>query len=237
MNKKYILLLLLASTINGYCQRYNISGVYSYLDLEYLKIDKNKFEIIFDSMWYDNDSIASFGEIEYIDEKFIKLTSDRSFYWSPYESLVIYESQGNSLTDSLRIEFIFPYSNEIEINIRLNISSFQTTTSSKILTVPLSSLFYFPNEQIKKFSFLIYNKDIRKDGSWGDSFSVICFPAFPAFPNSISYELKNKNTNVLVVEIPDLTNSYFARYFINEEYAKVEKDKIIWRGRVYEKIK
>lgn len=32
----------------------------------------------------------------------------------------------------------------------------------------------------------------------------------------------------MLITIPNLTNSYYARYFIVGEYAQVEKDKIIW---------
>jgi hypothetical protein len=39
-----------------------------------------------------------------------------------------------------------------------------------------------------------------------------------------------------LITIPLLTNSYFARYYIDGEYAKVEKDKIIWRNREYIKV-
>ena len=236
MNKNYALLILIVLIVNSCCQVANISGVYSYSGMEDLKIQKNNFEIVIDERVIntiidlsEDDSIASFGKIERIDVNFIKLTSDISYYWSPHNSMVFSELYDETLTDSLQIKFIFPFSGNFEIDAVLNNTPLPTIMNSKVLTVPLSSLNYAPS--LRSFYFEIYNKNIRSNTFWGDSFNITYFSATPL------YEFKNQDTNVLIVEIPDLTNSYFARYFINEEYAKVEKDKIIWRGRVYEKIK
>ncbi|MCL2312660.1 MAG: hypothetical protein FWC41_09300 [Firmicutes bacterium] len=236
MNKNYALLILIVLIVNSCCQVANISGVYSYSGMEDLKIQKNNFEIVIDERVIntiidlsEDDSIASFGKIERIDVNFIKLTSDISYYWSPHNSMVFSELYDETLTDSLQIKFIFPFSGNFEIDAVLNNTPLPTIMNSKVLTVPLSSLNYAPS--LRSFYFEIYNKNIRSNTFWGDSFNITYFSATPL------YEFKNQDTNVLIVEIPDLTNSYFARYFINEEYAKVEKDKIIWRGRVYERIK
>jgi len=237
------LLILVMLTINSFSQVTNISGVYLY-DWEYLKIDKDKFKIVFDRYLPERDTIASFGDVEYIDDKFIKLTSDKSYYCSPSESIVFRELYDNTLMDSLRVEFVFPFNGDFDIKIHINNTPLQAITNSKILTIPLSSSSYVSSlRPLRTFSFHIYNRSIIGDGFWGYYLGIVSFPACPPFLLSttdysvFSYKFKNKDTNVLVVEIPDLTDSYFARYFINEEYAKVEKDKIIWRGRKYERIK
>ncbi|UKI39491.1 MAG: hypothetical protein L6V35_00815 [Alistipes putredinis] len=43
------------------------------------------------------------------------------------------------------------------------------------------------------------------------------------------------NANCIEINIEGLEDGYFGNYWINGEYAKIEKDKIIWRGKVYDK--
>ena len=54
------------------------------------------------------------------------------------------------------------------------------------------------------------------------------------------YEIE-PSCNRIVIEIPELTNDFFGRYYVKGEYAKVVKKfsgtYIIWKGEKYRKVR
>ena len=53
-----------------------------------------------------------------------------------------------------------------------------------------------------------------------------------------SYSIKWYNKiglNRIDIEIPNLDDGYFGRYYVNGDYVRVVGDKLYWRGRVFEK--
>jgi len=48
--------------------------------------------------------------------------------------------------------------------------------------------------------------------------------------------IKLSDVNYVEINIVSIDDDYFGRYDINGEYAKVDGDKIVWRGKIFEKI-
>lgn len=227
-NKIIITFLVLNTLLTlGCAQTKQIKGTYICSDdEEYMHINKNSFKIIrtracISCMDLDkNDSIASYGSVEYIQDGFIRLRSDRDS--CIYKNTTVEESYDASIKDSLKIKFIFPFKGKFRIDVALGFP--YMSTENDYIIIP------FKKNNLDPLIFDIYNLNLKYNGHYGEYFGRIAFYNFPW------YQLKNKNTNTLRINIPNLTNSYFARYFIDREYVKVEKNKIIWRNREYRKI-
>ena len=211
-----------------FAQAKNIKGTYIYSDKEeYLQIDKDNFKIIRTrvcTLCMDldkNDSIASYGSVKYTQDGFIKLRSDRDS--SIYKNTTIEESYDASIKDSIKIRFIFPFNGKFRIYVSSGSYPYMSAEKN-CLTIPRNKYVLAP------LIFEIYNLSLKYNDVYGEYFGRIAFCNFPW------YEFKNNNTNSLVISIPNLTNSYYARYFIDGEYLKVDDNKIIWRNREYKKI-
>lgn len=56
--------------------------------------------------------------------------------------------------------------------------------------------------------------------------------------NTLEYEVKNKNSNEFVINIPRLTYGFFSYKRLKSAYAKiVNRNTIVWEGEVYERFK
>jgi hypothetical protein len=220
-----VLVLGMLSTLE-FVQAKKIKGTYLYSDNEeYIQIDKDLFKIIrtkvcIPCMDLDKgDSLASSGSVEYIKDGFIKLKSDIDS--SIYKNTTVEELYDANIKDSVKIKFFFPFKGKYRIDAAIGFP--YISTENDCITIPKSKY------TLDTFNFNIYNLNIKYNGYNGEYFGRIVF-------YMSLYQFKNKNTNILHIAIPNLTNSYFARYLINGEYAKIEKNKIIWRNREYKKV-
>lgn len=223
-----VIIILVINTLLtiGHAQTKQIKGTYICSDdEEYLHINKNSFKIIrtracISCMDLDkNDSIASYGSVEYIRGGFIRLRSHRDS--CIYKNTTVEESYDTSARDSLKIKFIFPFKGKFRIDVALGL--FYISTENDYIIIP------FKKNNVDPLIFSIYDLNLKYNGCNGEYYGrIVC--------NFPWYQLKNKNTNNLRINIPNLTNSYFAQYFIDREYAKVEKNRIVWRNREYRKI-
>ncbi len=207
-------------------QAKKIRGTYLYSDNEeYIQIDEDIFKIIRTGVCIPcvdldkGDSIASFGSVEYIKDGFVKFKSDIDS--SIYKNTTIEESYDASIKDSVKIKFFFPFKGKYRIDATIGFPYMYT--ENNCITIPKKEYTLGP------LNFNIYNLNLKCSGHNGEYFGRIVF-YIPW------YYFKDNKTNFLQITIPNLTNSYYARYFINGEYAKIEKDKIIWRNREYKKI-
>lgn len=244
---KIITTIILLSTLSpAFSQIKKIYGTYLSSDKdEYMQIDKDNFKIIRTVICTgcvdldEGDNIASYGRVQYIQQGFIKLTSGSvSKLWlehgqngpskiisdqpnSILKTMSVKESHDSSLKDSIRIKFVFPFKGKYRIDVHLG---YTLSTENDCITIPPKKY------RLDPLSFKIYNLSLNYNGPCGDCFGRI------AFCGCSEYEFNSRYTNSLLITIPKLTNSYFARYVIDGDYVKVEKDRIIWRNRVYYKI-
>ncbi len=221
-----IVLVLSMFSILEFVQAKKIRGTYLYSDNEeYIQIDEDIFKIIrtgvcIPCMDLDKgDSIASFGSVEYIKDGFVKLKSDIDS--SIYKNTTIEESYDASIKDSVKIKFLFFLKGKYRIGATIGFPYMYT--ENNCITIPKKEYTLGP------LNFNIYNLNLKCSGHNGEYFGRVVF-------YNPWYYFKDKKTNFLQITIPNLTNSYYARYFINGEYAKIEKNKIIWRNREYKKV-
>lgn len=248
ITKIFTTIILLSTLFPAFSQINKTSGTYLYSDKdEYMQIDKDNFKIIRTEICTpcvnldEGDSIASYGRVEYIQGGLIKLTSAGiQKLWLDYKqdgssrvisdeendifkTMSVKESHDSSLKDSIKIKFVFPFKGKYRIDASL-IGNPRLSTENDSIIIPRDKY------TLEPLNFEIYNLSLQYNGRYGECFGRI------AFCNCPEYEFNSRYTNSLLITIPKLTNSYFARYVIDGEYVKVEKDRIIWRNRVYNKI-
>jgi hypothetical protein len=80
----------------------------------------------------------------------------------------------------------------------------------------------------KAIRFKIFNMDVYPEFS-GNYYGIVAFGYFS------DYFMRNSNSNYLYIFIPELTNTFFQRYFIKGEYARIKNGILWWRGKYYEK--
>lgn len=209
-----------------YAQDNNFKGTYLLTNnKEYMQIDNNSFKIIRTHLcpWcFDldvSDSLISFGTLENVKNGFLKLTSYSDN--NVHKTVTIEESFNSQIMDSVKIKFFFPFKG----NYRISASVGYTFKSTETDTIIIPRNKYVLGD----LTFEIFNVNLLYNSLNGEYLGRIAF-SFPGYP------LKNESCNSLIISIPGLTNSYFARYFIDGEYVKIENNKIIWRNREYRKI-
>lgn len=207
-------------------QAKNIRGTYLLSNTEeYMQIDKGKYKIFrtqvcppcFDLD--EGDSLLSYGSVEYLQSSFVKLTSDPDS--NVTRTVKVEETYDPQIIDSVRIRFIFPFKGKYRIEASVGYPF--KSTECNTLIIPRQKYI------LERLSFEIYNLNLFCNGFDGEYLGRIVFYFY-------ELQIKHRNSNSLLITIPLLTNSYFARYYIDGEYGKVEKDKIIWRNRKYIKI-
>jgi len=205
-----------------------INGTYLFYNgNEYMQINKDTFKIFRCEIYagcFDldkGDSLLSIGSITHLKNDLFQFqNSDLN---QTNNDISVYEYYDpNTYKDSLKIKFVFPYNGRFRIN--ANIRGYRENTSENDSIIIKRNIGTFEG-----LVFSIYNLDLVSNGDFGDYFGRIAYTCKPSFRSS------NKKINSLVITIPDLTNSYFARYFINGEIVKINNKTLIWRYRRYEK--
>jgi hypothetical protein len=175
------------------------------------------------------DDILAEGKVEYISDEFIKLTSTDDAQ-IVRNNISFVESYEKDKSDSLHIQFIFPFNGDFSIYIKMgdNIHSVRYTfKNKKEIILPVHP------DSVGPFSFDILNQTPPR-GGYPNYLKRIVFYSFSF------YELKNQDTNCLTIHIPYLTNSYFARYLINGEYVRFmpggDFEFLVWRNMRYYKM-
>ena len=175
--------------------------------------------------WY-NDTLAMCS-IKQINNEFIELNS-----LNPIEAIkpgynISEESIFNNNIDSIEICFQIPYDRGI-----LNISIFlENTFPVKIYEFPFNQ----SNNRIripmtaKEFTYSIMPDEENAviHNSWGMNYGVLFI--------SSGIILLGENTNRVNISIPSLTNSFFEKYYLKGDYARIIGDTIIWKGCTFVK--
>ncbi|MDP4278267.1 MAG: hypothetical protein Q8914_11650 [Bacteroidota bacterium] len=221
------IIIILNVLLPLYAQVKNVRGTYllSNNEEEYIQIDKDKYKIIRTHVCPgcidldEGDSLASCGRVEYVQAGFVKLTSDPDSI--VVKTVKVEESYNPQINDSVKIRFVFPFKGKYRIRASVGYPSKSTKCDTIII----------PREKyvLGNLFFEIYNLDLICNSFNGGYLGRIAF-------YFSDYQLKHQNSNSLLITIPRLTNSYFACYYIDGEYAKIENDKIIWRNRAYIKV-
>lgn len=221
--KKINLLLLLLNLIvlNSFGQK-KISGVYlnNYGDkIEVIGSEFNYIAFQPGSPIFYNDTLAKCS-FRWIDDEFIELNSV-----SPYiianKGLKFIQSTDSLIKDSIEITFLIPYQRS-DLDVSVNTNTFKTFNLNYSL---LNNSLILP-KNIDSLSFSIspgvYLTPHSPDGVY---YGILYYL-------SGEYEI-DKNINKIKVVIPAMNNSFFEKYYVKGEYAKVIHDSITWKGDVF----
>jgi hypothetical protein len=223
MKKISLLILFVLYCYFVYGQR-NLTGIYINKWGDKIEIKRNRLNYkIADNLecpFFYNDTLAK-CVFKWVDDNFIELNST-----SPYviacQGLKVIQSTDSIVTDSIQVSFSIPSQNHLKASITTN--AFKTynlnySKNSRELMLPKGT---------KSISFSIspdaYFTPHSIDGLY---YGVLLF-------SSIEYSIERK-TNHINIEIPAIDDTFFERYYVKGDYAKISNDSITWKGIVFVK--
>jgi hypothetical protein len=162
---------------------------------------------------------------KWVDKNFIEINSTPP-YILLHKRMKIERSMDPTITDSLKLLFYFPnYTNNHYDDVSLKVSIFSDknynltySENNNNLMVPIPKI---SDHIIISIENPIYYGEL--DGSFY-GFRYV----------SMVYAI-DKNVNNISIEIPAIDNSFFEKYYVKGEYARVFGNKIEWKGEVFVK--
>lgn len=217
--KIIVIFLVLNCYFNAlYCS--NIDGIYHDESGLTLTIEKDSFKLklpITDNLFWSK--ILAEGTVSIVDNSFIELNTPSPCLRMYLNTKVVQEKRYDNDNKTI-MHFVIPYKyDSLEIAIYVNHSkTYILSYSEHNQTIEIP-------ENVKEFSFNIRPYYIFPYGKCGSSNGIVCYDSMP-------YEVTS-GTNFIEVDMPTMDNSYFQKYYINGEYARVLGNKIIWKGRTF----
>lgn len=206
----------------------DLSGNYRYETGIMLKIEKDTFRLIMPNNarngWYTE--IMAEGEIKQINSSLIELNTGENVIWDVMRSVVVTQQLVDSIdTDSIKVRFSIPnYSGKLKVSVYTDTSdifNLEYSDKNKELNIP---------KDTETFFFYITPDYLHSHTPMNSFYGVIGFDPME------EYQVDN-SVNFIEIKIPNLTDIFFERYHIEGDYARVVNDSIIWKGKVYKKIK
>ncbi len=206
-------LLALCISLSVYGQR-DLSGTYDLKDAYGIKIvvDGNNFYYIDGGLplrWL-NDTLAH-CTIRWVDKDFIELTSVET------SNMRIVQKK-DSLSRGSKFIFRSPYTlGELDMTVWADGRAypFKWTGDKEEFTLP---------DAVKRVKFTINAKGIEHELR-----GIFYGRLFYASPD---FEL-DEGMNLFEVDMSMIDNSFFEKYYLRKEYARVKGKKIIWKGETY----
>lgn len=225
---KKITMFLLFISLNSYVlgQERSISGVYYSRSGMYIKVKGDNFYLIVPQshlpIW-SNDTLAK-CTFKWIDRNFIELNSTLPDIIA-FKELNVVQSSDSTVSDSIKVSFSIPYQ-RWKLKITVHTDTFKDfnltyTKNNRTLMLP---------DNTKTIAFSIVPEHIIPHTPDGLFYGIVEFDSFQEFQIE-------KNANHIVIEIPSIDDSFFERYYIKGEYARVSKNSITWKGEVFVKEK
>lgn len=191
-----------------------------------LRIEQDSFKLIMPNAARNGyySEIMAEGKIKVINESFIELNSTIIPYMKALESINITEKEDSALNDSIEIKFSIPYQREI-LKIMVFTDTFKTfelnySKNSRSLKIP---------NDVNAITLSIRPEYIMPHNPEGLFYGILEF-------NSMEYPIK-KNSNLIEISIPAIDDSFFEKYYVKGDYAKVSKNAITWKGEGFKKNK
>ena len=199
----------------------DISGTYYNESGFRIEIFGNEFNCIVThphARFWSIDTLAK-CTFKWIDDSFIELNTPLPDIVGNEGLKVVQSADSSSSLDSIKLSFKIPYQRGLRISVCTN-PGFGYFFQSK-------SEFVIP-KTVKSFSFTIFNEQIKPH-------TVNClFYGAIDFNPLRKYQIE-ENTNHISIEIPALDDSFFERFFLEGDYARVSENTITWKGEVFHK--
>ena len=227
MKRIGILFTVMSLVSLGMNAQRNLVGTYQDEAGCLIKITASHFYYIepqYELAYWDNDTLA-ICSYERINDEFIELNSQ-----SPYQIIATGYSVSKKYVeglseDSIEICFQIPYDRG-----KLNVS----IQSVDIYPVKEYELSYSQSDYkiqipkgIEKISYSISptETDMVSHEVWGMNYGILYILS--------EYIEVGNGINHLDINIPSLINSFFEKYYVHGEYARILGDTIIWKGRKF----
>lgn len=222
--KRLKLIFISVVCVSSLFAQKDISGSYLNAATMEIKIKDNRFYFIIPQNHcpiYANDTLAE-CTIKWIDNQFIELNSTPS-YIIAQKGLKIVQSLDSTVRDSIKISFSIPYQRH-NLDVSVFTNAFKTfdlnySKNNRELMLPV-------NTKTITFSISpgVYLTTHSVDGAYYGAL----------YYSSIEYTIE-KNVNHIEIEIPAIDDSFFEKYYVKGDYAKVSKDTITWKGEDFVK--
>ena len=218
--KKIMLISFCISWFSLLFAQNNISGIYLNEASMEIKIEDNMFYFIVSqshSPIYANDTLAK-CTFEWVDANFIELNSIL-----PDISTYVVQSSDTTINDSIKVSFLIPYQrSKLKIEVHTNIYStyyLVYSNNNKELMLP---------NNVESISFFIVPEQIIPHTYDGLFYGIVGYDSFQ------DYKIEKYN-NHISIEIPAIDGSFFEKYYVRGDYAKISGDSITWKREVFRK--
>jgi hypothetical protein len=222
-----VVVILLTCFSLSFAQKDDISGIYMDKYNYELHVKGNKLYLILDqhgNIAYYSDTLA-ICTIDRIEEGLIELNSQ-----DPEElvqsTMKICQEYDSLIVNKKKVVFHIPCQEDILIDIM--------TDKYKPFKVDYSNyegtnVVYLP-ENTCSFSFTLELKRIMMPHSLeGAFYGIVRYTV-----DKVEFE---ENKNVMILSFPAIDNSFFERYYVKGDYARIVSDSIIWKGCTFHKCK
>ena len=199
----------------------DISGTYYNESGFRIEIFGNEFNCIVThphARFWSIDTLAK-CTFKWIDDSFIELNTPLPDIVGNEGLKVVQSADSSSSLDSIKLSFKIPYQRGLRISVCTNPGFGYFFQSKREFVIP---------KTVKSFSFTIFNEQIKPH-------TVNClFYGAIDFNPLRKYQIE-ENTNHISIEIPALDDSFFERFFLEGDYARVSENTITWKGEVFHK--
>lgn len=204
----------------------NISGTYYSPSGTRIEIIGNELFYIVPHIstpvWH-NDTLAKCC-FTWVDANYIEINTISPTIYG-HQGIKVFESFDLNINDSIKVSFQIPHQKS-NLKIQVYTNTFKSfdfiySKSRKELMIP---------NYVESISFYISPEHIIPHTSDGFFYGVVGFDSFQ------EYKIE-KNKNHISIEIPAIDDSFFERYFIKGDYARIKKGSIIWKGEKFQKKK
>lgn len=174
------------------------------------------------SVWYNDTLLVC--DVKQIDDQFVELNSTPPNVVVEKE-LEVAQKFDPIVKDSIKVVFSIPYYNS-DLNITvftntLKAIDFDYSEYARVLMLP---------GDVEMMAFSISPKEHMVSHSVdGRYYGVLYY-------SSAEYAIEEK-TNYVKISIPAMDDSFFERYYVKGEYARVVNDTVFWKGDVFVKRK
>lgn len=227
MKRRILLYLCICFSFYAFGQKKDISGTYFSKFGTKIEIIGNDLNYIIPQIQppvvWGNDTLAK-CTFKWVDTNLIELNST-----SPnilvLKGLKVVQFSDSTINDSIKVSFLIPHQRwNLKISVYTNNFkefNFIYSKNSRDLMLP---------NNVESITFSIEPERIMPHTSDGQFYGIVAFSSFQ------EYQIE-KNTNHISIEIPAIDDSFFERYCVTGDYAKISENTITWKGEVFKKKK
>ena len=220
MKARFLIFLCISFSLSAFGQNRKISGTYYDEGGAIIEISGNEFNYIveqFENPCRCTDTLA-ICTFKWADADFIELNS------TPPHILALKGFKADKFTDaaindSIKVSFLFPRENR---NLKITVIDNDSFNSFHFIYSDSNRELMLP-ENVASIDLYIEPEQIDN-------------PCYGIARLELFHEFQiEKDINHISIEAPAIDCVFFDRYYVKDEYAKISKNTITWKGKVFKK--